>query len=432
MLERVRDKLRSIYNQYLEKPATILDIFKEQFGEENVDSDITTFEDFVDSLSSMTMGSFGITVLSARNEHGHYTIERADYEAFGRGKSILEYAPDLGIFDYLTPKLVQKMNLLNSYNIIVHFPSVRVTNEYDKYVDIKDLYVKVNIGRSGRILESFTMTRTTYTFAQFTSGYAHSHLPRISKYTAGSWAVPCLGSGPIRQTQATLNSTYDYELWGLFAFELSKYVTVESISGIPYVKLESIGKSDMKAIDDDLQYTTNKYLFPNSTCFMFDRFIKYYAENNNFKVKFVNGQYHLGESINSFCIHASSAFLKWYNDSVQHEPGFPSMTDMFNHNIMGSFIVSNGTIYRRQYGGSIADAQEVEGNVLFHFKGKPVKLHIIVDQVNSNNECLLFSGTICSYIITKMLNILNYRYGKRNGHKRKEEESGTCQKPYIV
>lgn len=431
MLEAIRDKLRSIYNQYLGRPAAILDIFKEQFGEENVDSDITTFEDFVDSLSSMTMGSFGITVLSASNEHGHYTIDRADYEANGRGKSILEYAPDLGIFDYLTPKLVQKLNLLDSYNIIVHFPSVRVTNEYDKYIDIKDLYVKVNISHLGRILEPFTMARATYTFAQFASGYAHSHLPRISKRTAGSWGYPCLGSGPIWQTQNTLCSSYDYELWGLFAFELSKYVTVESISGVPYIRLESVGKSNVQVFDDSLQYNASKELF--TTRFMIDRFIKYYAEKGNFKIKFVNGQYHIGESINSFCIHASSAFLKWYNDSVQREPGFPSMPEMLSLNIIGGFIVSNGVIYTKgSYGRSIADAYEVEGNVLFDFKGEPVRLHIIIDQVTANNECILFSKSICSYIITEILNIINYRYGKRNGHKRKEEESDTCQKPYIV
>ena len=431
MLEEVKSRLRVLYDSVLEKPSRILDVFKEQFGEENVDSNMTTFEEFLEKLSHTTMGNLGITQLSAANEFGRYTIDRADYEANGRGKSILEYMPDLGMLDYLKPVLVSKMNTRTIYEIIVHFPSVRVTNEFDKYVDIQDLYAKVNISSGGEMTERFCLARTTYPYIQFRSGYAHSHLPRIGSSSAGQWQTPCLGSGPIYRTILSLEARYDLDIWGLFAFELSKYVTVESISGVPYIRLESIGGSNDVKFNESLEYTTT--FFNKEIIYMIDRFVKDYAQSGNFKVKFVNGQYHLGESVTSFCIRCSNAFIKWYNEHSKKETGFIPMHMLFNKNVIGNYVVNNGSIYTPSYYGTrIADAQQIEGRELFRFKGEMVKLHIILDNIENSNECVLFSDNICAFIISKILNIVNYKYGKRNNRKRKGSTNGPCEKLYII
>jgi hypothetical protein len=431
MLEEVITKLRRLYNAQLEKPAKVLDVFVEQFGEPNVDSDIVTFDAFLEELSHLTMGNLGITSLAASNAYGHYSIDRGDYEANGRGKSILEYMPDLGMIDYLMPQLADKLHTLSTYKIIVHFPSVRVTNEYDKFVDIQDLYAKVLITPTGRMLERFELARTTYPYAHFKAGYAHSHLPRIGRSSAGQWNHPCLGSGPICATIATLEARYDINIWGLFAFELAKYVTVESIAGTPYIRLESIGSGGYSEFDQKFKYDTS---FGKSSEYMMDKFIKHFAQQGKFKVKFVNGQYHLGESITSFCIRCSNEFIKWYNENSRKETGMVPMHLIYNEGILKNFIVSNGRIYNpnNYYGTSIRDAQDVEGNELFQFKGNMVKLHIIIDQSESNNEVMLFSSQTCAVIISKVLNIVNYEYAKRNKQKRKGSPNGPCEKLYIV
>ena len=83
-------------------------------------------------------------------------------------------------------------------NILVHFPSVIVTNENHKSEVIYDLFAKIQVHTSGRIEGKFKLARTTYTKQQALSGYTHSHVPRST--LLGDFAKPCLGSGPLNNT----------------------------------------------------------------------------------------------------------------------------------------------------------------------------------------------------------------------------------------
>ena len=60
---------------------------------------------------------------------------------------------------------------LQDTNIIVHFPKVTVTNEYNRSVDITHLWVKVPLNSNGTIANIFCMVRSEYTYQQFVSGY---------------------------------------------------------------------------------------------------------------------------------------------------------------------------------------------------------------------------------------------------------------------
>ena len=433
MLESVRNKLESIYIRLAKNLADILEVFVLQFGEENIDTNIVTFDKFLEILSSKTMGTMGIVKFSDSNSYGSYNINQDDYETNGRGKSLLEYIPDLGMLDYLTPRFEELLCGRDCYTITIHFPNVRITNEYDKFVDIQDLYAKVELSRYGKMIDRFMMTRTTFPFSHFKAGYAHSHLPSVYRDRIGTWEHPCLGTGPLNDTIGTLRNRYDLNIWGLFAFELSKYVTIESIAGTPYVRLETIGKGD---IVNELNsfITTNKLAYNKPCTKLINSFIEHYALANKFKFKFVDGQYKLGESSIDACIHLSNEFISWYNSIAILVPGCPKLRDLKSYNILNSYIVSNGAIHSVSNNTILSDAARLNGKHLFIFRGEQINLRIEISEDMANNKSLLLTAGICSYIITNVLKIINFKYGKRKQQQRGSisSQNQTSSKSLIV
>lgn len=129
-----------------------------------------------------------------------------------------------------------KVDIQND-KIIVWWPEVIVSNEYNKSCVIKDLYALVRICNDGTLSGSFRLNRSSYSYDQWKTKYCHSHVQRIyrSEDNLTYWREPCLGSGPIRQTISSLQLDFDEDVWRLFIFELDQYVRHESIEGVPIV-----------------------------------------------------------------------------------------------------------------------------------------------------------------------------------------------------
>lgn len=415
MSDELRERLQAVYDDIMGVIPDILDTFIQQFGEENVDSNIITFDGFVNKLNGYTLGRF-INSLHDSNDYGSYSIDRGDYEQNGRGKKFLEYIPDLGLISYLTPEFRRMLSVPNNYFVIVHFPQVRVTNEYDKYIDIQDLYARVFIRPDGRLYESFKMARTTFPYVQFKAGYSHSHLPVCEASEMGNWLNPCLGSGPIRTTQQTLARGCNLPIWGLFVYELSNYVTIESTTGGPYIRLESVGKGDVVEGMHTLMYRSLKCPKKHfkKLC---DRFAVHYARHNGFKVRYVDGVYKLGESPINAIVRLSNAFIKWYNEEPKSAVWIPSFNVLKSDGMLKEYIVSNNNIYEVVRGSrDVSSALSINGKSLFTFKGETVRLKIITDSnITPENKSLLLNKAYCEYIFSKALAIINYKYGKRKG-----------------
>lgn len=441
MEDSVRERLKAIY--YEPKPVKILDTFIEQFGEDCVDSTILTFDQFIDAIKDLTPGRLGITRFSDSNQYGSYTMDAADYEKNGRGKPLIDYVPDLGMLDYLKPKFHSAiLNGNTTFAITIHFPKVRVSNEYDKFIDIQDLYARVQCNIDGRMTEGVKMTRTTFPYSHFKAHYAHSHLPTVYSNDIGNWRYPCLGNGPLNETQYTLSRSYDINIWGLFTYELAKYVTVESISGGPYVRLESVGKGD---IASDLCFYKLDNTFPicrhRGLNKLIMHFIKYYASKHKFKVKFVDGEYQFGENPVDACIHMSNEFIQWFN---KYGITSPLTAEFVKTELMRPYIVADGKIYWKHEndGVSVDDARRVDGRQLFTFKGNPVRLRILLSDelLNNDNTYLLFTSTVLNRIVSYILGLVNLKQSKRNGSKRQnsqgeqgeQEETDLSEKCLIV
>lgn len=309
----------------------------------------------------------------------------------------------------------------NTAYLYIRFPKVTVTNEDDKSVDIDELYVLVPINGDGTLRHNFPMVRSSYPIIQWLSGYSHSHLPSLHIRDVPHFAYPCLGDGPLVNTQDSIKYEFNIDMWGLFAFELEKYVTQESLTGGPYIKLESIGKSS-EATEIKLYY--RDILDASCDNINFRDFLISYCNHTNINISYKEGQYNLGITDLNFVISLSDYFIKWYNNKVAEGIYYTTLNSLIGNNVLNKVIIDGNKVYSNAVIQDIDDIQSLEGSHLtrsrdsdkdFIFKGKPVTLHIDGNlNLKSKNYTLLLNTDICSYMLTKILEVINNKYGTSN------------------
>lgn len=290
---------------------------------------------------------------------------------------------------------------LQDTDIIVHFPKVTVTNEYNKSVDITHLWVKVPLNSNGTIANIFCMVRSEYTYQQFVSGYSHSHLPRLNGEI--SWKQPCLGNGPLRNTVMTLMLHESEELWGLFCLELSKYVEVESISGVPYIRLESIGSGGGRyQAPIDIYRICSLNVSPA----IVDPFIKYVISKHPFVFNYNNESYGIGASTLNIVLTLSKLFIEYYN-SLENKPC--SINELIMNNVIKKSIISDGSLeYIKDTPSNIQ-----QGDKVLTFKGKDITLKITNGE-SIDNYFYTLGRDYVIYIVDTLLKIANSYNGEIN------------------
>lgn len=304
-----------------------------------------------------------------------------------------------------------KVDLQDDF-IIIYFPKVTVTNEHDRSEDITKLFVRVQVSSMGTIIGSFQMIRSEYTYIQFTSGYCHSHITSITKHNICEWKNPCLGTGPIRGTIASLVIEYSEEMWNLFCYELSKYVTVESIAGIPYKYLEQIGQS----YTTDITYTIHNLAFVRHDNFRWkfiqdNGFISYIIDKKPFKFNF-NGSYGIAESLPKVHLIISNLFIDWYN-SLPFDKRIYTVQRLKENQFLIGAEMKRG-MWTIGSTPAYVDTSDIEGSLILTFKGKSIYLHIDepTGDEDKNTTCLLLTDLFME-ILLKILASTNYGY-KRN------------------
>lgn len=297
--------------------------------------------------------------------------------------------------------------------ILVHFPKVTVTNENNRSVDITHLWVRVGLSYDGTMSNSFKMMRSELTDKQAACGYSHSHINSVHPCNFKEWRNPCLGSGPIRDTIASLCSQFSEEMWSLFCLELSKYVTVESLSGVPYMYLEKIGVrtgSDCRIIFPLDPLTDNK---SNP---ILNSFVEFLISKKPFGFNFFNGSYGIAMSDRNIFITLSNLFIEFNNSLPANLRR--SLTELTDAGILyKGKIVGNNFYYSSDSNFSFQEWNSKIGEPLFEFKGNTVHFNIIRTNRSTdiyNNEILLLSTQFVSTVIARILRLINNKYGKNN------------------
>jgi hypothetical protein len=397
MTEEVKNKLEEFFKARIEETQAFYSIIRDYFSKDLTDLQLPTFNQFLDKVGDYSLCYF-IEKAQDSNSHGSYSIDQ-DYYNNHINDDFLESITDLGIIDYCYEDLLDEMPL--SY-IIIKFPEVTVTNEYNRSTVIKDLFVELPM--IGNLLENrFRMIRTTYDISQWLCGYSHSHLPRIHYNSIPYWKYPCLGSGPLKSTIAALQSSYDEEFVGLFCLELSKYVTVESLAGIPHIRLEGIGANNnniLKVRNYKGRFMANRGII--------NPFFKYYIEHNPIKIAYVNSNYVMGESLTDLWIKLSNSFIEWANNNIDN-PEYV-LQEWLNSGFLHYVIINNGIVYKNLEQSVLGRINTLNGTEMFNFKGVIQKLTIENVVADNENKTLLLSPEVCEYFVTIILKLINYKY----------------------
>lgn len=448
-------------NYDVDKVTSIVEVFKDYYGEPRVDF-TTSIED---SLISV-LGTYHLDDAIrdkcydiARDYDLDWDDEELDnlsalfyllYDAVEyRGctdiiKSIFETIKSINIegytsiFDRVSSTLNRKLEEIDNYagDILIHFPEVEISNEEDQSMLLRDLYICIPIAGDGTLESHFTLNRGTYTVAELKNNYKHSHARPVcrsiennSEYKRGlsEFNSVCLGHGPIISTESTLLTSYDLDIWKLYCIEIDRYVAVESLSGGPYKSMSSIINwlpKDYRdvifpALVNDYQITRDDFRE------VFEKFIKYMINCHLGDLKWgcSNSSFVPSDSMKALTILISNWFLDYLKARKEetgesYEQFFDQSSTTFDDIIKVGVV--DGKIVKEVINSDLISAtdirilKELNGIDLFKFKGQIVKLNICdlntFDKTNTNT--FILNPMLVSYVVTKMILILNLNYAK--------------------
>lgn len=301
--------------------------------------------------------------------------------------------------------------------ILVYWPRVRITNENDKSIVIQDLYAKIELDAKGYIPtenKGFTLNRATYSMEQWACSYMHSHVSSIPKGNLTSFQSPCLGTGPIKETinslRAHISEGFDETKWMLFCHELSLYVTVESLVGIPYNHLENVHLNNVLSSYGKYNenYGTaldnfNKVL----PLIELKEFILYYLHNGHLAINYQNGVFKVGMSYFDYMIDISNSFIEYFNS---HFDSKLIAQQCFDYHVLYHSIASNGHFFDPNSLNLIPDVSQYVGKKVCTFKGRDITLRIMEPSKEESQKTTVLNHGLAMYILNNILKIINYRY----------------------
>lgn len=328
---------------------------------------------------------------------------------------------------------IQKDVRYSYYIIYVWWPHVTITNEYNKSVHIQDLYAEIKVNLEGLIpyeFPGFLLNRATYSKEQFLSDYMHSHIIGIPKDNFSQFKSPCLGRGPIRSTINTLKTDYDIAEWMLFCQELSMYVTVESISGGPWRRMENIGSYTIANGYTDYNFSSD-FLYPLFfTVSMRREFIKYYLTNGHLSLSFRNGQFICGMPFYEYIIDLSNAFISYCNKTFHTENDIQKLR---NSSILQSLLISNGKFYVINNNRQDQDLNRYRNKFVLTFKDKKIFTTITESSNNEFFPATIINSNVAMNILKNILKVINFRYkNEHNNINRVQDSSQTCQRTIYI
>lgn len=327
--------------------------------------------------------------------------------------------------------------------ILVWWPEVTVTNENNRSIKIKDLYAKIELLLDGTIPyenTGFQLIRTTFNKRQYSCGYIHSHIMGFTPGQTLQFRNPCLGRGPLVGTVMELKSNNEEALWMLFCRELSLYVTVESLRGVPYMKLESVIAKENYKLDGTYTGYPHKYDFvsifnnvkldikelsPEFKQDLLD-FVRYYLEHGNLVFSYVDGEFIPGTRYYDYIIDISNNFIKWFNSLTDEDVKKRILEQRIT--VLKKVKVKDNKFYVKR-----ENAADINYNglnqLLLTFKGEPKYLRIDVEEGSRSEEeeSLILRNSIAIYVLYRAIQILNYRYGSDESEERGESSASNYQ-----
>ena len=410
MNELIESKIEELHSLLMDKPNQVLAIFNDFFGEDKVD-----MQGFmsVDKLKSW----LDVTPISEYASQELLGMSRENYNTY-RGQSLTDLRGkvlDLVLNQLCSGWIVNNIGQkkFGSGFILVHFPHVRITNEYNRFVDINHLYAKVKVLHNGSMNGYFALNRAEYTYLHVSNGYMHSHVSSIPTSDFTQFQTPCTGTGPINDTMSNLSREFDSDIWKLFCLELSKYVEVESIAGTPYHRLESLGTPNMSTEESVFKVINHLDYYGNGIKEMIKNFVSHFIKQGKLKFNYANGSYSIGMSFTEYMLVISNEFIDWYNKKFNNKELKYTFDTLKMNSVLKEGIIANNKIYYENSRCNANSYAAYNGKRMCTFKGADVLINIVdLNEVREDNKSIILNTNIALYILSKILRVINYRYGK--------------------
>lgn len=412
----LKEALTPIYNTFCTRYVSkIVEIFEREFSEENVDYHLSidldyfthSFIQYYEICLNSTTNNYYLASLFDSNR------EFLDLEVPENNSLSLSEILNTINFEELLEDIYFSWGFPNPY-ILVKFPLTKVTNEKGEFTYIKNLFCKISITYDGHMV-NMRFNRTHYTYEHFIHDYMHSHTLSIPKSDWTSFQRCCTGTGPINITMEYLRNEYNENQWTQFCWDLAKYVTIESLEGVPYRKLTNCDKlysRELSLNDDPCIYVSR------TEDTLINAFIKYLINNKILNFHWEHKQWTLAYSDTDYITILSNSFLKFYKEIIQiSTPCDTFLSDLQRLYLTKVYIV-NQKVYSSEDGPTSYEEDLVNnsrGAYICTFKGEPQRLEIDEPNLNSSVRVqYILNVSIIKFITYTLLMILNTQY---NGSK---------------
>lgn len=300
------------------------------------------------------------------------------------------------LYDYYGEDRVDIVPNSTGYDIIVWFPVVTVTNEYGENTTVRDLFVKFSVTVDGRMVILPRMGRSTFTVNECASNYRHSHCSYGIPTSSNDYGTLCFGTGPINSTMSSLALSFDEGLWTLFCGELDLYTKTESIAGVPYRRLSTIGagyKANMRITCSMVKDTrVGVYDF---------QLYKWLVERYDIPVVYDSGRYKIAMSDIDFILLVSKAAFDYDDEhNTRHW-----------HNMSQRYILKNGELYTS--GNTSSMSPGVHNDIYITFKGVNKPLVITAPSNESISYVSVLGIGAISWMYSTITQLVNYKYGEQ-------------------
>lgn len=411
--------LTYIYNKYEigTSIAKRYEVFKDYYGEDRVDLQIFSVDDFIKCLEFEDIFKYIPSSILVRCKTDKTELANIRSSTLNKlTTQQLEILKD-AIDDKGAPLVTKIINFMRdegyNYRIAVYYPKIRVTNEKDNFIDITEAYVYINMSLCADIATYISMQRAEYTVPQLASRYMHSHAVRILD-DVSTTSNMCLGYGPIGNTIISITKSADEDLIKLFCFELDKYLSVESIEGGPYVYISDVRNNNgeiMKRQSSYLEFSAYNGIEENDI----EDFTRYVCGKGGLKFSFNNGSYSIGMNHGELVATMTNYFIDFCRECRRDSDKFPLERLLFRGALEYGYInedtvctTSKGTITRLRDILSIKDKQVK----ITTFKGKDIYLNVIDDTEYLKGYVPILKYTIIVEVVYKILALINYGYGR--------------------
>lgn len=387
------NNLYSIYKDKLDKGEyiipplyTVEDIIINRYGEDRV------------SISNNSVNNFPLDNFNNIKE----------FEWFERYLEYLNTSYNGDIEDIISnDHFLVKEQYIPVYDLtkefIIYYPEIVITNSTQKSHVITDLYVKFSFDYFGKLYDSFTINRGSYSEQECVSSYKHSHTHGSFPGEIDYFSVPCLGIGPIYSTitvlkNITLETFSELEIVQ-FLILMDDFLKWESLEGVPYRYIRDIGGDNYRTISPDR--------YPKRLSHYEILILEHILKETDF-LEHVKEHTSLIPTVKDGTPKYSILINEWELQKILFSYYQEEINAFFNVALNTILMVKdslNRVSYKKNY-RIITTTEKYEGQTLFNFKGQDVKLKIhktVSEEIG--DSCI--NPEILYYLINKLEMLIN-------------------------